>query len=133
MMMVDSSVWIDHFNGTINRPVEFLRAGLAQNIQEFVIGDLILLEVLRGFRNDRDYLDAYNALQVLGCFDLVGKHLAVIAAQNYRILRKQGITIRKSADVLIATFCIEQQIPLLHNDRDFEPFAQYLGLQRAKM
>lgn len=129
MIMVDSSVWIDHFNGTLNRPVEFLRVSLANGIQEFVIGDLILLEVLRGFRNDQDYLDAYNALRVLGCFDLVGKRLAVIAAQNYRALRKRGITIRKSADVLIATFCIEQQIPLLYNDHDFEPFAQYLGLQ----
>ena len=123
------SVWIDHFNGVITRPVELLREGLANGTQEFVIGDLILLEVLRGFRNDRDYFDAYDALRVLGCFDLVGKRLAVVAAQHYRALRKRGITIRKSADVLIATFCIEQQIPLLHNDRDFEPFAQHMGLQ----
>ena len=129
MIMVDSSVWIDHFNGVITRPVEILREGLANGTQEFVIGDLILLEVLRGFRNDRDYFDAYDALRVLGCFDLAGKRLAVVAAQHYRALRKRGITIRKSADVLIATFCIEQQIPLLHNDRDFEPFAQHMGLQ----
>lgn len=66
MIMVDSSVWIDHFNGTLNRPVEFLRAGLTNSTQEFVIGDLILIEVLRGFRNDRDYLDACNALRIAG-------------------------------------------------------------------
>lgn len=106
-----------------------MRDGLADGLYDFVIGDLILHEVLRGFRNDRDYLDAYDALRILGCFDLGGQRLAVIAAQYYRTLRKQGITIRKLADILIATFCIEHQIPLLHNDRDFEPFAKHLGLQ----
>jgi hypothetical protein len=131
MIMVDSSVWIDHFNGTLNWQVELLRDGLANGSQEFVIGDLILLEVLRGFRNDRDYLDAYDALRILGCFDLGGNKLAVISAQNYRALRKRGITIRKAVDVLIATFCIEHKIPLLHNDRDFDPFAEHLGLQIA--
>jgi len=128
MILVDSSVWIDHFNGTLNWQVEFLRDGLAQGSHEFIIGDLILLEVLRGFRNDRDYAAAYEALQALGCFDLGGKTPAVASAQNYRTLRKRGITIRKLADVLIATFCIEHRIPLLHNDRDFDPFALHLGL-----
>jgi hypothetical protein len=95
--MVDSSVWIDHFNGVVNRPVAFLRTGLATGSEDFVIGDLILLEVLRGFRSDKEYLNAQNALQLLECFDLVGKRFALVAAQNYRILRKQGITIRKDA------------------------------------
>lgn len=127
--MVDSSVWIDHFNGILNPPVDFLRAGLAGNRYEFVIGDLILLEVLRGFRHDRDYQDAYDVLRILECFTLGGEKLAVISAGKYRALRKRGITIRKPVDVLIATFCIENQIVLLHNDRDFDPIAEHLGLQ----
>jgi len=132
MILVDSSVWIDHFNGTLNPPVSFLRDGLASGEYEFVIGDLILLEVLRGFRNDCDYLAARDSLRILRCFILGGEKLAVAAAENYRTLRKRGITIRKPVDVLIATFCIENQIKLLHNDRDFEPFIVHLGLDVAQ-
>jgi predicted nucleic acid-binding protein len=128
MILVDSSVWIDHFNGHLSPPVLWLRKGLRDGSHPFVVGDLILLEVLRGFRHDRDYAEARDALRVLPCFTLGGEKRAVVAAQNYRTLRKRGITIRKPADVLIATFCIERGIALLHKDRDFEPFAEYLGL-----
>ncbi len=128
MILVDSSVWIDHFNGTLNPPVSFLRDGLASGEHEFVIGDLILLEVLRGFRHDRDYHAARDSLRILRCFILGGERLAVTAAENYRALRKRGITFRKPVDVLIATFCIETKIKLLHNDCDFDPFVAHLGL-----
>jgi len=129
MVLVDSSVWVDFFNGSDTREVTRLDAILGA--EPVAIGDLILLEVLQGFRSDRDFEAASELLASLTIYDLLGRRLALRAAQNYRSLRQRGITIRKSADTIIATFCIAQGIPLLYSDRDFEPFVRHLGLRAA--
>ena len=129
MILVDSSVWIDFFNGTVCAETDKLNEILG--IQEVVIGDLILAEVLQGFRSDSDYKAAKNVLTSLTTYDLLGKELAIKSANNFRKLRKKGITIRKTADVIIATYCIENKIPLLFTDKDFVPFVDNLKLKPA--
>jgi len=129
MILVDSSVWIDFFNGTENAETDKLNEVLG--LEEVVIGDLILAEVLQGFRNDTDYKTAKNVLTSLTVHDLLGKELAIKSANNFRKLRKKGITIRKTADVIIATYCIENKIPLLFTDKDFIPFVDNLRLKSA--
>ena len=129
MVLVDSSVWIDFFNGTANTETDKLNEILG--LEEVVIGDLILAEVLQGFRSDTDYKAAKNVLTSLTVFDLLGKELAIKSANNFRKLRKKGITIRKTADVIIATYCIENKIPLLFTDKDFLPFVDNLRLKSA--
>ncbi len=129
MILVDSSVWIDFFNGTNNAETDKLNEILG--LEEVVIGDLILAEVLQGFRSDTDYKAAKNVLTSLTVHDLLGKELAIKSANNFRKLRKKGITIRKTADVIIATYCIENKIPLLFTDKDFIPFVDNLRLKSA--
>lgn len=129
MILVDSSVWIDFFNGTDCPETDKLNETLG--IEEVVIGDLILAEVLQGFRSDTDYKAAKNVLTFLVVHDLLGKDMAVKSANNFRKLRKKGITIRKTADVIIATYCIENKIPLLFADKDFIPFVDNLRLKSA--
>jgi predicted nucleic acid-binding protein len=92
------------------------------------IGDLIFLEILQGFKNDRDFRKAKNILESLDQYEIFGHTMALKCAENYRTLRKQGITIRKTTGVIIATLCIENQLPPLFNDRDFIPFVAKLGL-----
>ncbi len=127
MIIVDSSVWIDYFNGQVNPYTDKLDEVLG--LEPVAIGDLILLEVLQGFRNDQDYNTAKNLFNSLDIFNLLNTQLAIKGADNYRYLRKKGITVRKKADIIIATFCIEGQIPLLFSDKDFKPFVKYLSLQ----
>lgn len=127
MILVDSSVWIDYFNGTETLATKKLDDLLG--IQPVCIGDLILAEVLQGFRQDNDYQAAKNLLCSLPIHDMVGAGISLKSAENFRSLRKQGITIRKTIDTIIATYCIEHGIPLLHSDKDFQPFQQLLGLQ----
>ena len=127
MILVDTSVWIDYFKGLETQETNLLDLALGKN--DVAIGDLILLEILQGFRADKDYKTAKEHLLALHQFNMLTTDLALIAAENYRELRKHGITIRKSADVIIATFCIENQLPLLFADRDFIPFTQHLKLQ----
>lgn len=129
MILVDSSVWIDFFNGTENAETDKLNERLG--LEELVIGDLILTEVLQGFRSDTDYKTAKNVLTSLVVHDLLGKELAIKSANNFRKLRKKGITIRKTADVIIATYCIENKMPLLFTDKDFLPFVANLRLKSA--
>jgi len=129
MILVDSSVWIDFFNGTACAETDKLNEILG--LEEVVIGDLILAEVLQGFRSDTDYKAAKNVLMSLTVYDLLGKDMAVKSANNFRKLRKKGITIRKTADVIIATYCIENKIPLLFTDKDFVPFVDNLRLKSA--
>jgi predicted nucleic acid-binding protein len=124
--MVDSSVWVDYFNGVENKQVLFLDSILG--IQPVIIGDLILTEVLQGFRSDKDYTTAKELLSFLPTHQLSNQTLAIKSAENYRKLRKQGITIRKTIDVIIATYCIENEIELLCSDKDFLPFHKKLGL-----
>ena len=131
MIIVDTSVWIDYFNGNINKETDYL--DIALDKEEVVIGDLIFLEILQGFRTDKDYEQAKNMLLPLEQYEMFGASMVEKCANNYRSLRKKGITIRKTADVIIATFCIEQQIPLLFLDRDFLPFVEHLKLQTVSL
>lgn len=129
MILVDSSVWIDFFNGVACTETDKLNEILG--LEEVVIGDLILAEILQGFRSDADYRAAKNVLTSLTVYDLLGKDMAIKSANNFRKLRKNGITIRKTADVIIATYCIENKIPLLFTDKDFVPFVDNLRLKSA--
>ncbi len=125
-MLVDTSVWIDYFNGRENKETNMLDAALADGT--VAIGDLILLEILQGFRNDQDYKKARKTLGSLDQYEMFGHTMVTKCADNYRSLRKKGITIRKTTDIIIATFCIDNQFPLLFSDRDFLPFVKYLNL-----
>lgn len=129
MILVDSSVWIDYFSGNGSPETDFLDGMLG--VSAVAIGDLILTEVLQGFRHDKDYKTARRLLGELTIFDLLGTKMAVKSANNFRKLRKNGITIRKTADVIIASFCIEHNLPLLFSDKDFKPFVEHLGLRNA--
>lgn len=129
LILVDSSVWIDYFNGIDSPETKMLDKTLG--VEPIAIGDLILAEVLQGFRNDEDYKLAKNVFNDIAVFELLGKKMALKSADNFRSLRKRGITIRKTADVIIATFCIENKLPLLFSDKDFKPLVKHLGLQEA--
>jgi len=129
MIMVDTSVWVEYFNGRRNTHTDLLDTLLYND--EVVLGDLILMEILQGFRNDRDYALAKSRLAKLTIFELLGVDAAQQCAENYRQLRKLGSTVRKSVDVIIASFCLEKRIPLLFLDRDFRPFVEHLKLQDA--
>jgi predicted nucleic acid-binding protein len=131
MILVDSSVWIDYFNGQDTPQVELLDQLLST--QPLAIGDIILTEVLQGFRQDADYVTAKQILTSLTIFQLINTDLAINSADNFRTLRKRGITVRKTVDVIIATFCIEAKHALLFSDRDFIPFVQHLGLDAVQM
>jgi predicted nucleic acid-binding protein len=131
MILVDSSVWIDYFNGRETPQTELLDELLG--IELLGIGDIILTEVLQGFRTDRDYRTAKQVLTSLTVFDMLGTEIAILSADNFRILRKQGITIRKTNDVIIATFCLENEHSLLFSDNDFIPFVERLGLNAVLM
>jgi predicted nucleic acid-binding protein len=127
LILVDSSVWIDYFNGDDTPQSDKLDGLLGR--EPLAIGDLILTEVLQGFRDDRDFVKARRLLTSLTMVQIGGPEIAIVAAQNFRYLRKRGVTVRKTIDTMIATRCIESGYDLLHSDRDFEPFIQHLGLR----
>jgi len=127
--LVDSSVWIGHLNDTATGAVQRLRALIP--VQPLLVGDLILCEVLQGLRSDREARLVERALRRFALVSLLDADLAVKAAAHYRALRARGITIRKTVDLIIGTFCIERGHALLHDDRDFEPMVRFLGLQAA--
>jgi len=129
MIFVDSSVWIDYFRGTGTPQTEMLDGLLGS--EPLLIGDLVLAEVLQGFQNDGDF---NKAKQLLGSFqtvNVVDTQIAIQAARNFRILRGHGVTVRKTIYTLIATRCIKNGFVLLHNDKDFDPFEDRLGLRVA--
>ena len=127
MILVDSSVWIDYFRGTNSVAAESLDQLL--QAEPVAIGDLILAEVLQGFTSERDFAEARKLLTALQVVTLGGEALAIEAARNHRRLRALGFTVRKTIDTLIATWCIENDAVLLHNDRDFDAFEKHLGLR----
>ena len=129
MILVDSSVWIDFFNGRATPAVERLRAYIETD--DIAIGDLMLCEVLQGFRTEADAQRAERALTALIVLDLVTPERAILAAEQYRGLRRRGITIRKTIDLLIGAYCVNTGTPLLQDDRDFQPMAKHLGLVLA--
>jgi hypothetical protein len=129
VILVDSSVWIDHFRGTDTEQVRRLRAEFDGD--EVLVGDLVVCEVLQGFRLAADATRVEGILRSFELVSLADPELAVTAAANYRFLRSRGITIRTTVDLIIGTFCIERGHSLLHSDRDFEPMERLLGLQVA--
>ena len=129
MILVDSSVWIDYFAGVDSRPAGTLDGLLGDT--PVCIGDLILTEVLQGIREDKEFNQVKRFFEPLTVYNLLGRQIALQSAKNFRNLRKRGITVRKTADVVIATFCIERKLPLLFSDRDFKPFVKHLGLVAA--
>ena len=127
MILVDSSVWIDYFRGAATPEADTFDALLGT--EPLATGDLILTEVLQGFAADADFARARKLLMSLTIVHLGGVGIAVKAAQNFRRLRALGVSVRKTIDTVIATYCIENRLALLHSDRDFDPFVNHLGLQ----
>ena len=130
MILVDSSVWIDYFNGNPTWQTDLLDDYLSD--VPIIMGDLILTEILQGFKLDKDFKTAKAFLSALPFRQMGGYVLAVQSANNYRKLRKAGITVRKTIDVIIATFCIDEGLTLLHDDRDFDPISAQLPLKTSK-
>ena len=126
MIVVDTSVWIDYVNGIDSEQTELLHDALEHT--RIITGDLIITEFLQGFRSAKDVVKGRQLMDALEYHDFVGRKLAIKAAEHYRTLRKNGITVRKTIDVLIATFCITHGYALLHNDRDFDAMEEILGL-----
>jgi predicted nucleic acid-binding protein len=127
VIVVDSSVWIDHLRQVVTNPVARLQSLMSQ--AELLVGDLILCEVLRGVRSEVVAREIEAIMRAFEIVPLCDGDLAIKAAANYRYLRARGITIRNSVDLIIGTFCIERGHALLHSDRDFEPMERLLGLQ----
>lgn len=129
MIVVDSSVWVDYFNGQETRETSYLDSILG--IEPIAIGDLILAEVLQGFRDDGDFQTAKGLMTDLTVYEMLGEDKAIRAAQMYRALRQRGITVRKTSDVIIGSFCIDAGLPLLFSDRDFRPMVRHMNLASA--
>ena len=129
MLVVDSSVWIDFFNDADHPACDMLNDLLDHGEVRIVVPDLVLFEVLRGFREEAAYRQARRLMESLHVEDTASAELALIAAQHYRSLRALGITVRSAVDVLVASFCIERDYALLHRDRDFHAFEQSRGLR----
>jgi predicted nucleic acid-binding protein len=127
LILVDSSVWIDFLNGKQTQQVSRLRSIFS--IEQIGIGDLMLCEVLQGLDSERAAEEVKTLLRQFDVVWIGGDGLAVHAARNFRTLRRRGVTIRKTIDLLIGTWCIANDVPLLHNDSDFRPMSRYLGLR----
>src|SRR5512136_1003959 len=127
MVIVDTTIWIDYFNGVRTLHTDWLDVQLVR--QRLGLTDLILCEVLQGVRDDRQWRPLRRDLLKFEVFETGGINLAVAAAQNYRTLRRQGLTVRATIDGLIATFCLLNGHELLHNDRDYDAFESALGLK----
>jgi predicted nucleic acid-binding protein len=127
VIVVDSSVWIAYFRAAdipATRKLDALDLDVG-----LLVGDIVLLEVLRGARSTAHARQIEDALRRFDIVPMLGERLAVKAAENYRLLRATGSTIRTSADLIIGTYCIEHGHILLHDDRDFDPMHEHLGLQ----
>jgi len=136
-VFVDSSVWIDHLRGAVTPGTQALATLLEaldpdageQDPAEVLVGDLVLLEVLRGLADDHQHDAARTALLAFPQVLVGGTAMALAAVDHYRVLRRRGVTVRKAVDCLIAAWCIAHGVPLLHADRDFAPFADHCGLR----
>ena len=129
MIVVDTSVWIDYFNGRPTPETDTLDILLGQEL--IIVGDIILTEILQGFRSEADFNQALTLLETMEFQEMVGRVVAIESARNYRALWAKGMTVRKTVDVIIAMFCLlhVHGYPLLHADRDFDPIERHLGLQ----
>jgi predicted nucleic acid-binding protein len=129
VVLVDTSVWIDYFNGVASAQTDLLDELLGSG--SVMLGDLILTELLQGFVGEASLRRAQALLDDIPCSNLVGREIALQAARNLRLLRRHGVIVRKTTDVIIGTFCIAHDHALLHADRDFDAMARYLGLRVA--
>jgi predicted nucleic acid-binding protein len=129
VIVVDSSVWIDFFNGRTGAPIQRLSDLLVDGSAPLAMADLVLFEVLRGFRHEQDFQAARRTLAALPVLEIGGEAEALRAAQHYRALRAAGITVRSPIDVLLASYCIHHDHALLHNDRDFDAIESLRGLK----
>ena len=127
MVIVDTTVWIDYLAGKTNAQTTWLE--IHADRQRLGLTALILCEILQGIRTEADVKKVRHELSRFAIFSTGGEDLAVASAQNYRTLRRRGITVRTTIDCLIATFCLREGHPLLHHDSDFNPFETHLGLQ----
>jgi len=130
MIVADTSAWIDYVRGIRAPHTDLLDYELQHN--RIVTGDIIIVEFLQGLKKEKDLRIAKQLMESLEYYDFVGKDIAFIAAENFRKLRRNGITVRKTIDVIIATFCILHGFALIHNDRDFDPMELYLGLKAKR-
>jgi len=130
MIIADTSVWIDFFRGLDVPHVNRLENALISD--RLYIGDLIIAELLQGVKNDKGAKEIREIISKLTVVNMVNESIAYKSAENYRILRTKGKTVRKTIDMLIATFCIEKGMTLIHNDRDFDPIEEILGLKVLK-
>lgn len=130
MVIVDSSVWIDYLQDTVNPQTDWLESAIGN--RQIGLTNLILCEVLQGIRHERRFRIAERILLTMPVFDLAGTSVAIASARNHRFLQSRGITIRKTIDSLIATLCIQEEFELLHRDRDFDAFEKHLGLMVIK-
>ena len=126
MVIVDSSVWIDYLNRKLTPQTQWIQD--TKRVEEIGLTTLVLAEILQGIRFDDRFRAAQQFLRSMPLFEGLPTHIAVRSASNFRSLRKMGITVRSTIDCLIATFCIEEDFRLLHNDSDYEPFELHLGL-----
>lgn len=131
MILVDTSVWVDYFNGVGNVHTDWLDSALGR--EPIIMGDLVIAEVLQGFQSERDFRTARTLLEDIPFMEMVGKEVAIKSAEHYRFLRGKGVTVRKTIDVMIGTFCIYHDIILLHRDRDFVPMEEHLNLRSVKL
>jgi predicted nucleic acid-binding protein len=127
MLLADSSVWVDYFNGVPSPQTEVLDSALGRDL--VAVGDIMLAEVLQGFSSERHFKIARDLMLSLDVVNVLDTSIALKSAENYRMLRRKGLTVRKTTDCIIATWCIENDASLLHSDKDFEPFERHLGLQ----
>jgi predicted nucleic acid-binding protein len=128
MITVDSSVWIDYLKGSQTSQTKQLDAMLSDSSLDFVMLDVVLMEVLRGIRSDHEYKNTQVALTALPVHQAGGEEIATHAAQIYRKLRREGQTVRSSIDLLVASWCLHSNADLLHNDRDFAVIANAFPL-----
>jgi predicted nucleic acid-binding protein len=126
MVIVDTTIWIDYLRGLRNPETDYFDREVGR--QRFGLTDLILCETLQGIRDEKAFTRVLRDLRKFQVFETGGEELAVLAARNFRRLRRRGHTVRKTIDCLIATFCLRHGHSLLHRDRDFDPFEQVLGL-----
>ena len=127
MILVDTSVWIDYFNGVPTTQTALLDELLGARV--LAIGDLILAELLQGFSTEADARRALELLEPIAFLEMGGREVAIQSAANYRLLRRRGVTVRKTMDMLIGTYCLMHDHELLHSDRDFDLLARHLGLK----
>jgi predicted nucleic acid-binding protein len=126
MVIVDTTVWIDYLRGVVSKETSWFESEL--NRQRFGLTDLILCEILQGVQSENAARQVLRELSLFEIYNTGGESLAVAAARNFRLLRQRGRTVRKTIDGLIATFCMSQGFSLLHRDRDYDHFEEFLGL-----